>query len=244
MEGGQPQLGDLLTMVANYLLVMGWSSKYYPIFYVFWLLWFHFNWRTDAESKVLSATPLAIYLGMHNPVICLGAENKATLAALMEENLGKKYVCWPYLEYIFGKNSQKIAITYLLNFWFWLTLLIPNNPSFWSILAGSSFQRPSVDRVTGEMDWSHGWGPCNFYSAEGHTPENQDFASEKWWLEGYFPFWGLPSQWRTVKLKRCRFSIIFVLLVYAKFFEDSNLASKPSLSLDVSFLWGYGKPCI
>ncbi len=33
-------------MVANYLPVTGWSSKYYPIFYVFWLLWFHFNWRT------------------------------------------------------------------------------------------------------------------------------------------------------------------------------------------------------
>ena len=28
LEGEQPQLGDLLTMVANYLQVLGWSSKY------------------------------------------------------------------------------------------------------------------------------------------------------------------------------------------------------------------------
>ena len=93
-RGGQTSLQPYL------LCILGWFRFHFP--------------RTNAESKALSATPLAIYLGMHSPVICLGVENKASLPALMEEYSGKTYVgmyAYTYIfRCIFGNNSQNIAI--------------------------------------------------------------------------------------------------------------------------------------
>lgn len=54
--------GDQTSLQPYLLCIFGWFRPHFP--------------RTNAESKALSATPLAIYLGMHNPVICLGVEKQ------------------------------------------------------------------------------------------------------------------------------------------------------------------------